>query len=461
MPKTARQIALEILTAMETSPLRLDQLFKAHDRHVNRLISAEKALVRSLVYGTLRWRGHLDWLVNHFSTTPLRKISPQVLNCMRLALFQIIYLDKIPVSAAVNTAVEMTKATAPPYVVKFVNAVLRKAARDYMQTPLPSLEDDPLKCIAVTKSIPRWLADRWVNRYGITETMALCDAINKIPPITVRTNLLKTTRNDLMDELGHITASVWPCDHVPEALSFHRLDQPIPSMAPFTRGLFQVQDEAAQVAAHLLNPLPGQSVLDACAGLGGKTGHIAQLMAGKGCITAVDRHGEKLHSLELEMKRLGTDMVRTRSMDLLKSLPHGGRAQYDRILLDAPCSGLGVIRRHPDAKWRAEKKNLLPFQQKQVKLLERLTPLLKPSGQLVYAVCSTETEENEAVVKGFLSKRSDMVPVQQLDWLPSSLSNLSDSQGNIRTWPHRHGMDGFFMVCFQKQPPKANGNGMH
>jgi 16S rRNA (cytosine967-C5)-methyltransferase len=451
MPDSARQIALEILTAVETSPLRLDALFKSRDDRINGLIPAEKALVRSLVYGTLRWRGHLDWIVTHVSTTPLRKINPRVLNCLRLALFQIIYLDKIPVSAAVNTAVELVKDNAPAYVVKFANAVLRRAARDHRTIPWPPLETDPPLHISVTKSIPRWLAARWMSRYGINDTLALCDAINRIPPITVRTNFLKTTRKELMEALGGITAEVWPCDHVPEALSFYRPDQPIPGMAPFAQGLFQVQDEAAQVAAHLLNPLPGQSVLDACAGLGGKTGHIAQLMRGQGVISAVDRHDRKILSLQKEMKRLGIGIVRTHSLDLLRPLPRAWRAQYDRILLDAPCSGLGVIRRHPDIRWREEKKNLVPYQRKQIALLERLTALLKPSGLLVYAVCSVETEENEAVVKAFLSKQVNMAQVPEPNWLPAGLSKLPDSRGAIRTLPHCHDMDGFFMVCFEKQ----------
>ena len=364
MPKTARQIALEILSAAEDSHLHLDGLFSAYDKEVNRMIPADKAFLRSLVYGTVRWRGRLDWIVKRFSTTPLHKIKPQVLNCLRLALFQIIYLDKIPVSAAVNTAVEMAKTYAPPYVVKFANAVLRKAARDHAGVPLPPIEKDPVSGIAVSKSMPRWLVARWIDRYGIPETLALCDATNAIPPITVRTNLLLTTRSQLLNELEDEAETAWPCAIVPEAISFRRPGKSVQELTPYNRGAFQVQDEAAQLVSHLLSPGPGERVLDACAGVGGKTGHMAQLMAGQGRITALDQHAHKLRSLQQAMALLGVDIVQPHTADLLQPLPHKWLASYDRILLDAPCSGLGVIRRHPDIKWRPEKRNLARYQRK-------------------------------------------------------------------------------------------------
>ena len=450
MAGDARKTALFILNSLDKGRKTLDRILEdvfAKDPHFSR---RDMGLLYALVYGVLRWRGTLDWIIAHFSKTRLNRIDPKILNILRLGLFQIIYLNRIPVSAAVNTSVEMAKSSTAPWIVKFVNALLRNAARGYKKVPFPDTDKDPAGALAAKKSFPKWLIKRWLNRFGIKETEALCDAINRIPPITARTNRLKITREQLMKSIEDDVEKIKQTDYAPDGVSFFRPKRSIPEIKAFEDGWFQVQDEAPQLVTLLLNPRPGDTVLDACAGLGGKTGHIAQMMKNRGKIFAVDKNEEKLLLLESEMNRLGISIVETCSHDLNKPLNKKRFIMFDHILLDAPCSGLGVLRRNPDTKWLLLKKDLVFYKKRQVTFLNRLAHLVKPSGTLVYAVCSTEPEENEEVVKCFLDKHPEFVIDNSLAGLPYNARCLVTRSGYLRTFPHLNDMDGFFSVCFKR-----------
>lgn len=446
-----RNTALNILNTLDENRFQtLDTVFETALGKKTRFVKRDRAFVQTLVYGVLRWRARIDWLIAHYSKTRLDKIDPKVLNILRLAVFQIIYLSRVPTAAAVNTSVEITKSFAAPWVVGFVNGLLRQAAKTYQQVPYPDMDKDTVSAIAVKKSFPTWLIERWLNRFGIKETVSLCDAINTIPSITARTNRLKTNRKNLIKLLEAYTDQIEITEYAPDGIRFFSPRVVISQIEAFEHGLFQVQDEASQLVSLFLNPQPGETVLDACAGLGGKTGHIAQLMKNRGRLTALDKDNKKLDRLNIEMDRLGISIVDTTTHDLEKPFASERHNVFDRILLDAPCSGLGVLRRHPDAKWNSSKQNLAYHQKKQSTMLDNLADLVKPSGFLVYSVCSMEPEENEHVIKDFLSKHKEFVIENSAMGLPSTAYQHLTTNGYLKTMPHLHDMDGFFSTCLKR-----------
>ena len=256
----------------------------------------------------------------------------------------------------------------------------------------------------MTHSMPEWLVERWINQFGQQEATALCETCNRIPSLALRTHTLKIDRQTLMRQLQPLAKAIRPSIYAPEGIIVDSLKGDLFSSEAFEKGWFQVQDEAAQAVAHLLAPQPGQDVLDACAGLGGKTAHIAALMKNSGRITAMDRVDRKLQQLMQEMRRLGIDIVTPQTTDLESDDIPKNRQAFDRILLDAPCSGLGVIRRNPDAKWSRTPDDIQHCARRQKQLLFHLAPWLKPGGVLVYAVCSTEPEETHDIIHLFLSE---------------------------------------------------------
>jgi len=450
MAAIARRVALSVLNLLETSNLTLDSLLSQAFEQRPKLIQPDRALANELVFGVLRWRGRLDWVVRHLSNTPIHKIDPSVLNTLRLGLYQILFLSRIPVSAAVNDSVELAKEKAPLWVVRFVNAVLRTAADRAKNLPLPDERDDPVAAISVRESHPPWMVRRWLDRLGMEETTKLCRANNQIPPVTVRTNTLQISRERLRSSLMAHVREMNPTRFAPEGLALRGLEQPFAEMPPFCHGWFQVQDEAAQLIAHLLDPKPGETILDACAGFGGKTGHTAQLMNNSGAIKAMDQHAWKLRSLETSMKRLGISTVTTWHHDLTSPVPEDLEGVFNRILLDAPCSGLGVIRRNPDTKWKKQKEDLTRFHDRQLGFLACLAPLVKRGGWLVYCVCSLEPEEGDGVVEDFLKSHGDFAICRSPSRLPEMDNHFFDGSGMFRTVPQEHSMDGFFAVRLQR-----------
>ena len=439
-----------MLNALDKGRQTLDFLLEDFSADCINVPRREQALLRALVFGVLRWRGRLDYIISHFSKTPFDKIDPIVLNILRLALFQIICLDRIPDSAAVNTAVELAKASGAPWVVGYVNAILRRAARDYQKVSWPDVEQAPVESLTVEKSFPEWIIRRWLHRYGPANTTNLCDSVNTIAPITIRTNTLRIARARLMEKLAEEAGQLQQTTYAPDGITIVDPAKSIPEFETFISGCFQVQDEAAQLVSLLLDPRPGETVLDACAGLGGKTGHIAQLMNNAGRVVALDVNAKKLQRLEVEMQRLGITIVSTRCYDIEAEFSRKQFAEFDRVLLDAPCSGLGVMRRNPDIKWRASKRNLSKYKTRQIRLLDNIAHLVKPSGILVYAVCSAEPEENEMVIEQFLKKHPEFVINRELGQLPDKLRIIAGSPGVFKTYPMLSQMDGFFAIRFQK-----------
>jgi 16S rRNA (cytosine967-C5)-methyltransferase len=450
MPPNSRLISLIVLNEVDREQKTLDHVLDATFTRLENLPQREKNLTFAIVYGVLRHRNRLDWILGHSSKTALNKLDPEVLNILRIGLFQVVYLTRIPASAAVNTAVDLSKILKKPWLAKFVNAVLRTAVREFPALSPPDRGNDPVAAVSIEKSMPPWLISRWIPRFGLSQTILLCDIVNTVPPLTLRVNTLKTTRDALLESGSLHARSMEPTAHAPDGVRLDHPEYPPDTMAGFREGFFQVQDEAAQLVSLLLDPRPGETVLDACAGMGGKTGHLAQLMKNSGKILALDVGSDKLDSLHQEMTRLGISIVETRVHDLSRPLNPELIGTYDRVLLDAPCSGLGVLRRNPDIKWRSSPDRLARCQERQIGFLDQVSQCVKPSGVLVYAVCSTEPEENEAVTAAFLRDHPLFSVEKNPAGLPQQIRSLMNSEGHLRTFPHLHDMDGFFAVRFRR-----------
>jgi 16S rRNA (cytosine967-C5)-methyltransferase len=443
-------LALTILQACEKRRQSLDSLFEENSPAANLADARDRALLQTLIFGVLRWRRRLDWIIGHYSNTPLRRIDPRVLNILRIGVYQILFLDRIPHSAAVNTAVQLSKACAPGWVTRFVNGLLRNIARQDARVAYPDPKKEPIRALALRQAFPDWLAERWIQRWGYATARELCEAINTIPPLTVRANTLKTSRARLLESLVAEASEVEATLLAPDGIRLHKLNRPVGQIPAYHRGWFQVQDEAAQLVAPLLQPAAGLTVLDACCGRGGKTGHLAQLMSNRGRLFALDREATRLQQLEAVMQRLGVTIVQSRRRDLYAPLRRDELPAMDRILLDAPCSGLGVLRRNPDGKWSGNAQRLQRHGRRQLRLLANVAPLLKPGGVLVYAVCSLEPEESTEVVEAFLKKH----PLFVIEKHPSDLLPGADAlfaaEGWVRTLPGPFDMDGFFIAALRR-----------
>lgn len=448
MKPDPRQTALNILLSWDKNFLTLDRSLESHSQEISVLSQKDKKLCNALIFGVLRQRESIDWIIKTFSKTSFKKIDPQLLYLLRIALFQIIYLDRIPVFAAINTTVDMAKKLAGRKRAGFINGVLRNAADNFSKVSLPDAKKDMSKFISVKFSLPLWLARKWIHAFGFEKTELLCKQINTIPPITVRTNTLKISRKFLAEKLSANVKNILTTRYADQGISFTNPDIPIQELKAFKLGFFQIQDEAAQIVTDFLAPEPGEKILDVCAGFGGKTGHIAQLMENRGTLIAADIGKNKLESLLSDSKRVGIDIIQTKTIDLLHACIKDFDFYFDRVLLDAPCTGLGVMRRNPDTKWQRKQKDISRLAAKQKKMLNRAANLVKPGGSLVYAVCSCEKEENEDIIDPFLDKRKDFSIDKDLK--SDNYSQLMTCQGFLKTYPDADNMDGFFAARLKR-----------
>jgi len=456
MIKTPRHIAVNVLVSWDKSFHTLDKILEKYSEEISLLSKKDKKLCNALIFGALRHRATIDWTLSKFSKIALNKMDKPLLYILRIALFQILYMDRIPVFAVINTSVDITKQRVGKKPAGFINAVLRNAAKNFINVVFPDPKKDRGKYISIKFSLPLWLSKKWCHEFGFEATCLLGKQINSIPKITLRTNTLKTNRVNLAKNLSSVSKNISLTEYAPQGISFTNPSIPIQEMEAFKQGLFQIQDEAAQIVTHILTPKPNEKILDACAGLGGKTGYIAQIMENQGHITAVDIDSKKLNSLQSETMRLGIDIVQTKPLNLLKTTVKDFDFYFDRVLLDAPCTGLGVLRRNPDSKWKRSRKDITRLCGRQKKMLNASANLVKPGGILVYAVCSCEKEENEEVVYKFLEKRKDFTIDKDCQsnnvlMLPNRLlSKLISDDGFLKTYPDANNMDGFFAARLKR-----------
>ncbi len=413
----------------------------------------DRAFVTHLVQGVWRWRLRLDWIIEQHSDLPLKKVHPRVLAILRLALYQIFFMDRVPDSAAVNEAAIQTKQRGLHHAVPFINGVLRTICRRKDHIPYPDRKKDPLGFLSVFYSYPPWLVKLWIGQWGEAFTEELLVAGNRLPTLTVRTNTLKTDRDRLLALLGRKGIAAAPAPHAPEGILLPGFRGSVSELAAFKEGLFQVQDQAAQIASHLLQPGPGEWVLDLCAGRGGKSTHLAECMKDRGRVVSVDIHRWRLRELRRTARRLGIRSVLPLAADAAGPIRALFRRDFDAVLVDAPCSGLGVLSRHPDGKWNRRREDLPRLAQDQLALLLKGAKLLKPGGRMLYVTCTLSEEENDGVVAAFLERQKDFDPVDLRTSGPSWAGALLDEKGFYRTYPHKHAMDGFFGALLKKRGP--------
>ena len=451
-----RMQAWKILRQVEDSrtfaDLSLDQTF-AKNPHWRPL---DRAFILELVLGTLRWRGRIDLAIHLASKYPEKNINFQLLQLLRLGAYQILFLDRVPDSAAVNESVRLAKAIFKNEKMSaFVNAVLRAIARKKNQEVFPPFASHPIEYITQALSHPRWMVEGWVKEFGPEMTQKICVANNLRPPFTVRVNTLKISREALRKKLQAAGIDSFPTPFSPEGLILKKS----PFLAEdelFQKGMYFVQDEASQIIAHLLDPRPGERVLDACAAPGGKSTHLAQLMEDQGEIIALDLHRPKVEVIQENCRRLGISTIQTFQTDATQPLPLPAQSTFDRILIDAPCTGLGILHRNPEVKWRRKPQDARRLQGLQMALLENVCSRLKTEGILVYSTCTMTREENDSVVEAFLGRHKDFQVEDLRCIVPESWQPLVDEKGFLRTYPEmiilreNYRLDGFFAARMKK-----------
>lgn len=428
-----RERALQVLRSCEQGVFADELLAESRDEFDQR----DNAFILEIVYGVLRNRAWLDWSLNRFSKQALSATDDWTRNILRLGAYQLLLLDRVPASAAVNTSTELSK----QYGKKsgYVNGLLRNLERNRRSLPAPDADDAATR-LSIRFSHPEWLVRRWLGRFGPEKTEVLLKENNRPAALVIRTNTLKTSREDLKASLASEGAKVRDTDY--SLTGIELISSPgIQSLSAYRTGEFIVQDEAAQLISLMLAPHPGEIVLDACAAPGGKATHLAELMADQGAVIALESDPRRMKRIRENSERLGITIIRP----VVGDATTYQEGSYDRVLIDAPCSGLGVLRRHPDGRWTKTDAILREKQALQNKILEHCSQLLKPGGALVYATCTTEPEENENVVTAFLERMKGAFMIDDpRPYLPEKARGLVDTNGFLHTCPDAPEMDGFF-----------------
>lgn len=410
----------------------------------------DRALAAEIASGVQRWRAALDHLIVRFSRREIDRLDPQVVEILRLALYQLLHLTRVPASAVVDDAVDLTKRAGKKSAAGFVNAVLRNVSRSQRKLPLPPRpssgadREAALDYLGVTLSHPRWLAARWLDRYGFEAAEDWLQFDNAAAPLTLRVNTLKTDVDTLVKRLDDEDVQVRRGTYAPGALLVTE-GHPLRGAGP-AEGWFVVQDEASQLVALLANARPRARVLDTCASPGGKTTALAAAMKGEGLIVASDLRDRRIQLLRRTIAATGAANVAVVQLNLLSPLPF--TPSFDLVVVDAPCSGLGTLRRDPDIRWRRREDDLIPLAAAELTMLQHAASGVAPGGRLLYATCSSEPEENEAVADAFLASVPGFAPLDAREAAPDLPVAVVDGRGHLRTEPHRHRLEAFFGAVF-------------
>jgi 16S rRNA (cytosine967-C5)-methyltransferase len=420
--------------------IALDSIFNRHNP-----ADRDKALATEITYGVLRWKLLLDFYLRQVSDRSLKKIERKAMLALRIGAYQVMMLDRVPDSAAVNESVSL----APDKARGFVNAVLRSLAARKAGLEIPEKIKDDVERLSITWSHPRWMVEQWVERFGYESAEALCVANNERPRLTLRVNTMRTGREAFLRILKKDGVEARPGQWSPLAVIIEE-HVPVPGIPGYDDGLFAVQDEASQLAVLVLAPKPGEIILDACAAPGTKSLQIMQMMGGKGRVVAVDVHEGRLKRISSEALRLGIKNVTRVAADATKEIAFPKRlhgVKFDRVLVDAPCTGFGTIRRRPEIKWNRKPGDAKERGELQRAILENVSKLLKPGGTLVYSTCTITLEENEQAIaplfhSGVFTQED---PGRNLKHTGSLVEHRM-----LRTWPHITGTDGFTIFKLKK-----------
>ena len=442
MTVNARRAALEMVgNILDNGAYANLEAFRDHN--LAKLSEVDKRFALEITYGTTKHRNTLDWVLEQSMSRPLEKVDPFVLNVLRTGAYQLLYMDRVPASAACDEAVKIVKKQRHQGVAGFVNGVLRSIARKYAgidSIEFPDILENPVEHISLKYSYPCWMIQRWLENFGLDNTLAICRYHNTPPALTVRVNTLKTTVEAFTSLLTEKEIGWSPGQLCPESIAvkdYSKLENDKAS-----HSLYLTQSESSMVVSHVLEPVEGERVLDACAAPGSKTTHIAQLMGDKGRILAVDIHEHRLRLVENSCARLGISSVDTLLSDAREI---GGKLddKFDCILVDAPCTGTGVLNKRADARWRKKPEDITFMSNLQKEILDSVVCLLKEGGRLVYSTCSLEPEENQQVLDYILKKHPELTGEPISQYLPNQ--GFDKEAFAVQLAPHSHNTDGFFI----------------
>ena len=437
----ARRAAFDILHRVETERAYASVLIASLAQ--SNLSREDRSLAHEIVLGVLRWQKSLDYFIERYSNRSVKRLDLTVVLALRMGLYQLRYLTRIPHSASVNESVNLVKQGGVRSAAGFVNGVLRTAVRHLGDAAGDEIED-PADRDSVELSHPSWMLRRWSDFLGEPESRALALANNQAQRSAFRVNSLKSTSGEVTGMLSEQGVAARASKYVSSAFVVEAERAPLAQLAE--QGLIYLQDEASQLVSILLDPKPGERVLDVCAAPGSKTSHIAALTENGSWIVAGDLRTRRLTTLRKTCLRLGAEQVDVVALDGSRSMPFRESAQtFDRVLVDAPCTGTGTLSQNPEIKWRLAPDDAERLSETQLALLGRSAEMAAVGGRVVYSTCSVEPDENEAVVAGFLEANSRFRLVE-----PNAPSELITSHGYVRTFRHRHGMDCFFAAVMQR-----------
>jgi 16S rRNA (cytosine967-C5)-methyltransferase len=446
----ARSCAVKILCRCERTDSYLDKLIDTELRNSN-LNDFDKSLLNEIAYGVIRWLRRLDWFLNGFYRGQYEKCLPEVKNTLRVALYQILFLNRIPYSAAVNEAVEYIKKTHSEKHAGVVNGLLRTIIRTLDNLVWPTRDIDEVNYLGIIQSHPNWMVRRWISRFGFDEAQILCEANNRRPFISLRVNKQKISPEELINYLRKKNIQHRKTRYIDYFFTIKIMSK-IYADEFFKKGYFTVQDESAGLVSCLVNPREDDLVLDVCAAPGGKTSHLSELMCNRGKIISVDKYLSRVEVMKNNLERLGVTNATILHDDITEPKTSILREEIinkvDKVLVDAPCSGLGVLSKKPDIKWKRELDDIHKLQKLQLVILENTVKYLKPGGVLVYSTCTTETEENRNVIEAFLNKHRDFSVDNAKSYVTSKVVNES---GFIELFPYIHNVDGGFSVRLVKR----------
>jgi 16S rRNA (cytosine967-C5)-methyltransferase len=406
----------------------------------------DKALVTEIVNGTLRNLARIDWIMSLFIKT--KRMEPWIEDIIRCGIYQIMFLDRVPDSAICNESAELSRKYGHEGTVKFVNGVLRNISRSKEKLEYPDKSKNIALFLSVFYSHPEWMVRKWIKDYGVEFTESLLKANNEKPSFTIRCNRLRINKKELMAVLLEEGIECADGSYNEEAIHIKRTSS-IEDKESFKKGYYQVQDESSMLVAHIVDPKPEDRILDMCSAPGGKTTHMAELMENRGEILARDIHRHKLRLVEQNCVRLGVSIVRTELHDAMV-LDGDSINKFDKVLLDAPCSGLGVLRRKPDLRWKKEPESFRDLAEMQKMMLKMASGYVKPGGKLIYSTCTLNKTENFEVVRNFLSNNSQFRLESIIGQVPKKLKHESACEGYMELYPNVHGTDGFFVAKMER-----------
>jgi len=436
-----REIALKILHTIDTKDAYSNLTINSELKDKN-LSSLDRGFITELVYGTLENSIYIDYIISKFSTTKLNKINKWTINILRLGIYQIMFLDKVPDFAAVNESVNLAK----KYSIKtagFTNAILRNVLRNKENIELPDKKKEFVKYLSIKYSHAEWMVNRFLTYFTKEFTEDLLKANNERPDFYLRINTLKTSIEDCIKSLSEKNIEVKRNEKIAEAITVKGINQ-LEELEEFKAGLIHVQDFGSMLVSRVLNPQEGEYIVDVCCAPGGKTTHMAQLMNNKGKILARDVYEHKLRLVKNNAKRLGVNIIQTEEFDGMK-LDKNLIGKADKVLVDAPCSGLGIIRRKPEIKYRKKADDLTELRKMQLSILNNASEYVKPNGELIYSTCTIDPNENESVIEEFLKGKSNykLMDIEGFD-------EFKRKDGTIQLYPNVHNTDGFYIARLKR-----------